>query len=80
MNVLQYKPFLVKPNNHELGEMFGVTLKTDEEIEKYARKLKDMGLKFSLDDFGTGYSSMNYLSPFMFASNTFPSSFLTTAW
>lgn len=43
LNVLQYKPFLVKPNNHELGEMFGVTLKTDEEIEKYARKLQDMG-------------------------------------
>ena len=43
LNVLQYKPFLVKPNNHELGEMFGVELKTDEEIEKYARKLQDMG-------------------------------------
>ncbi|MGN1340838.1 MAG: PfkB family carbohydrate kinase, partial [Oscillospiraceae bacterium] len=35
--------FLVKPNNHELGEMFGVELKTDEEIEKYARKLREMG-------------------------------------
>ncbi|MBS7368850.1 MAG: 1-phosphofructokinase [Oscillospiraceae bacterium] len=43
LNVLKYKPFLVKPNNHELGEMFGVTLKTDEEIEKYARKLQEMG-------------------------------------
>ena len=43
LNVLKFKPFLVKPNNHELGEMFGVTLKTDEEIEKYARKLQDMG-------------------------------------
>lgn len=43
LNVLKYKPFLIKPNNHELGEMFGVDLKTDEEIEKYARKLKDMG-------------------------------------
>ena len=43
LNVLQYKPFLVKPNNHELGEMFGVELKTDAEIEKYARKLQDMG-------------------------------------
>lgn len=43
LNVLKYKPFLIKPNNHELGEMFGVTLKTDEEIEKYARKLRDMG-------------------------------------
>lgn len=43
LNVLKYKPYLVKPNNHELGEMFGVALKTDEEIETYARKLRDMG-------------------------------------
>lgn len=43
LNVLKYKPFLVKPNNHELGEMFGTELKTDEEIEKYARKLQEMG-------------------------------------
>lgn len=43
LNVLKYRPFLIKPNNHELGEMFGVELKTDEEIETYARKLQDMG-------------------------------------
>lgn len=43
MNVLKYKPFLIKPNNFELGEMFGVELKTTKEISKYARKLKDMG-------------------------------------
>ncbi len=43
LNVLQYKPFLVKPNNHELGDMFGVELKSDADIEKYARKLQDMG-------------------------------------
>ena len=43
LNVLKFKPFLVKPNNHELGDIFGVTLQTDEEIEKYARKLQDMG-------------------------------------
>lgn len=43
LNVLKYKPFLIKPNDHELGEMFGVELKTDDEIEKYARKLQDMG-------------------------------------
>lgn len=43
LNVLQYKPFLVKPNDHELGEMFGTRLKNDEDIEKYARKLQDMG-------------------------------------
>lgn len=45
MNVLKYKPFLIKPNNHELGEMFGVTLKTNEEIVEYAQKLKDMGAR-----------------------------------
>lgn len=45
MNVLKYKPFLIKPNNIELGEMFGVTLNTNEEIEEYAAKLKEMGAK-----------------------------------
>lgn len=43
LKVLKYKPFLIKPNNHELGELFGVTLNSDEEIEKYARKLREMG-------------------------------------
>ena len=43
LNVLQYHPFLIKPNNHELGDMFGVTLKTDEEIITYAKKLQEKG-------------------------------------
>lgn len=43
MKVLRYKPFLIKPNNHELGEMFGTVVKTDDEIELYARKLQKMG-------------------------------------
>lgn len=43
MNVLKYKPFLVKPNNHELGELFGVTLTTNEEIAEYAARLKQLG-------------------------------------
>lgn len=43
LNVLKYKPFLIKPNNHELGEMFGVELKTDDEIISYAGKLREMG-------------------------------------
>lgn len=43
MNVLKYKPFLIKPNNYELGEMFGVTLTSNDEIAKYAAKLKEMG-------------------------------------
>lgn len=45
MNVLKYKPFLIKPNNHELGEMFGVSLTTNEEIAEYAGKLKAMGAR-----------------------------------
>lgn len=43
MNVLKFRPFLIKPNNHELGELFGRALETDEEIEKYARELQRMG-------------------------------------
>ena len=43
MNVLPYHPFLIKPNNHELGEIFGVTLETTEDILRYARKLQEMG-------------------------------------
>lgn len=44
-NVLKFHPFLVKPNNHELGEIFGVTLKEKEEVASYAKKLQDMGAK-----------------------------------
>ena len=43
VNVLKYHPFLIKPNNHELGEIFGKVLHTDEEIADCARKLQDMG-------------------------------------
>ena len=45
LNVLKYYPFLVKPNNHELGEMFGVKLETTEQIAEYAGKLRDMGAR-----------------------------------
>lgn len=43
LKVLKYHPFLIKPNNHELGETFGVTLKTRDEIVAYAKKLQEMG-------------------------------------
>lgn len=45
VNVLKYKPFLVKPNNHELGEIFGTELKTKEEVLPYAHKLREMGAR-----------------------------------
>ena len=41
--VLSYRPFLVKPNNHELGDIFGVTLKTRDEVVPYARRIQEMG-------------------------------------
>ena len=44
-NVLKYHPFLIKPNNHELGEMFGTVLKTDDEIESHAKKLQELGAR-----------------------------------
>lgn len=43
LNVLEHRPFLIKPNHHELGEIFGVTLTTKEEIIDYAKKLQDKG-------------------------------------
>ena len=43
MNVLPYHPFLIKPNNHELGDIFGVQLKTREEVIPYGKKLQIMG-------------------------------------
>lgn len=45
LNVLQYKPFLIKPNNYELGEIFDVTLETREEVVPYARKLQERGAR-----------------------------------
>ena len=45
LRVMKFKPFLVKPNNHELGELFHVTLQTNEEIATYARKLQEMGAR-----------------------------------
>lgn len=43
LNVLEYEPFLVKPNDCELGEIFGVTVETKEQAAGYAGKLKEMG-------------------------------------
>jgi 1-phosphofructokinase len=45
VNVLAMHPFLIKPNNHELGEIFGIELKSNEEIIFYAKKLQEKGAK-----------------------------------
>lgn len=45
MNVLPYQPFLIKPNNHELGEIFGTVLTEKEKVIHYARKLQEQGAR-----------------------------------
>lgn len=45
VNVLKYKPFLIKPNNHELGEIYGVELKTRDEVVPYAKKMQEAGAR-----------------------------------
>lgn len=45
LNALQYRPFLVKPNNHELGAVFGLTLETREDVVPYARKMQERGAR-----------------------------------
>ena len=45
LNVIPYKPFLIKPNNHELGELFKVELNTREEVVPYAKKLQELGAR-----------------------------------
>lgn len=52
LNVLKYRPFLIKPNNHELAEMFNVTLICNDDIITYAKKLQDMGAKNVLVSMG----------------------------
>ena len=52
LNVLKYKPFLIKPNNHELAEMFNVELNTTQDIIFYAEKLKEMGAQNVLISMG----------------------------
>lgn len=52
LNVLKYKPFLIKPNNHELEDMFGVRINTIDDVVIYAKKLKEMGAQNVLISMG----------------------------
>ena len=42
---LPYHPFLIKPNHHELGDLFGVEMKERSELMLYARKLQEEGAR-----------------------------------
>ncbi|MBY5034464.1 1-phosphofructokinase [Streptococcus gallolyticus] len=43
LDSLAYEPLLVKPNNHELADIFGVELNGLADIEKYAREILAKG-------------------------------------
>ena len=45
VNVLKYHPFLIKPNNHELGDIFGVEIRERDQVAPYAKKLQEMGAR-----------------------------------
>lgn len=44
-NILKYKPFLIKPNHHELGEIFSVDINSTQDVIRYAKKLQEIGAK-----------------------------------
>jgi 1-phosphofructokinase len=43
--VLPYHPFLIKPNHHEIGELFETTISSVEEVIPYGKRLIEMGAK-----------------------------------
>ena len=53
MNVLKYHPFLIKPNNHELGALFDVELSTRESVVPYAKELQKRGARNILVSMGS---------------------------
>ncbi len=52
LNTLKHKPFLIKPNIDELGEIFGVKIKNTEQATEYALKLQEMGAQNVLVSMG----------------------------
>lgn len=52
LNVLEYHPFLIKPNHHELGEIFDVELSEWEDVIPYAKKLQERGARNVLVSMG----------------------------
>lgn len=45
LNALKFNPFLIKPNHHELGDLFGVKIESNDDAVKYARLLQQKGVK-----------------------------------
>ena len=45
LSCLPYHPFIIKPNQHELEELFGIKIQTKEELIAYALKLQEKGAR-----------------------------------
>lgn len=54
LNVLEFHPFLIKPNLHELGEIFGEEVTTWEQVIPYAKKMQELGARNVLVSMGAG--------------------------
>ena len=52
LNSLKYKPFLIKPNRQELSEIFETEVRTEADIEKYAKELQKLGAQNVLVSLG----------------------------
>lgn len=52
LNVLKYRPFLIKPNRHELGEIFNIEIEKKEDAIIYGKKLQELGAKNVLISMG----------------------------
>ena len=45
LNVLKYHPFLIKPNNHELGEIFHTVINDKDDVVTYAKRMQEKGAR-----------------------------------
>ena len=70
LDTLKYKPFIIKPNEFELGEMFGVKIGNTEEIAKYAKKLQEMGAENVLVSRGSKGAILFTNEGYIFTANT----------
>ena len=52
LNTLKYRPFLIKPNHHELGEIFNVQIENQNQAIEYAKKLQQEGARNVLVSMG----------------------------
>lgn len=79
LNVLKYHPFLIKPNHHEIAEMFDVTISTTEELLHYGYRLKEMGARNVLISMGGDGAILIAENGNVYRSNV-PAEQLKTQW